>query len=61
MALKPPVHGYLLSLACAICGIRAVPVFWNDIYSRDAWKSLIPRGWEGSTGTGEDGGKSAVL
>lgn len=59
--LKTRVHGYLLSLACAIWGMQVVPSFWNDIYSKDAWKSLIPRGQEGSTGDGENGGKAAGL
>lgn len=57
--LKPCVHGYLFSLACAIWGKQAVPLFWNDIYDKDPWKSPIPRCWTGSVGAEETRGKAA--
>lgn len=35
--------------------MQAVPLFWNDSCSKDAWKSLIPR-----CRAEETGGKAAV-
>lgn len=39
--------------------MRGVLSFWNDIYSKDAWKSLIPRDWAGTVGAEETRRKAA--